>query len=90
MADLEGILRWQTQPGAGAAAIRRLSAIRAAIRRLQRTPCVYPVGDQPGVREMPCVGHRVVYKVDPDTGSSRTAGDVTVLRVYGAAQARDP
>jgi hypothetical protein len=38
---------------------------------------------------MPCAGgYRVLYEVDPDTGSSATAGDVRVLRVYGPGQDR--
>jgi hypothetical protein len=42
------------------------------------------------VRELPAAGgHRVFYKVDPDTGSNKTAGDVLVPRVYGPGQSRD-
>jgi hypothetical protein len=46
------------------------------------------MGDHPGRREMSCEGHRVVYRVDPDTGSNATAGDVLVLRVFGPGQDR--
>ena len=86
--DLEAIRRWQTQPGSGLAAIRRMKAIRAAINRLRHFPCLYPLGDQAGVREMPCGGHRVIYAVDPDTGRNDDAGDVLVLRVFGPGQSR--
>lgn len=34
-------------------------------------------------------GHRVIYRVSPDTGSNSTAGDVQVLRVFGPGQSRD-
>lgn len=87
--DLEGIRRWLTQPGAGPAALGRLKAVQASIRRLRQQPCLYPVGDQPGVRELPCPhGYRAFYEVCPDTGSNQTAGDVMVLRVFGPGQDR--
>ena len=35
---------------------------------------------------MSCEGHRVIYRVDPDSGSNATAGDVLVLRVFGPGQ----
>lgn len=52
LADLDAIRGSQTQPGSGPAAIRRLRAIRAAIKRLKQYPCLYPVGDHAGVREL--------------------------------------
>lgn len=88
--DLDAVRRWLTQPGAGPSARRRLVAIRAAIRRLSQYPCRYPVGQHPGVRELPCAGgYRALYRVAPDTGRDETAGDVLVLRVFGPGQARD-
>ena len=30
--------------------------------------------------------HRIVYRVDPDTGESSTAGDVRILAVFGPGQ----
>ena len=43
------------------------------------------------MRERPVEGYRVAYEVRPDTGEDRTAGDVTVLRVWGPGQDRpDP
>jgi plasmid stabilization system protein ParE len=81
--------RWQTQPGSGPAAIRRIKAIREAIRRLKQHPCLFPVGRYPGVRELPCDGgYRALYRVAPDTGRDRTSGDVEVLRVFGPGQDR--
>jgi len=88
--DLDAVRRWLTQPGAGPAARRRLAAVRADIRRLKQSPCRYPVGQNPGVRELPCAGgYRVLYRVAPDTGRDETAGDVLVLRVFGPGQSRD-
>ena len=87
--DLEEVQRWLTQPGAGPVARRRLVAIRRAINRLRLYPCLYPVGEHPGVREMPCDGgHRALYRVIPDTGRNATAGDVLILRVFGPGQDR--
>src|ERR1039457_687251 len=87
--DLDAARRWQTQPGSGPAAIRRVKAIRAAIQRLKLTPCLHPVGQHPGVREPPCDGgYRALYEVLPDTGRNDTAGDVQVLRVFGPGQDR--
>ena len=87
--DLNAIRRWQTQPGSGPAAVRRLQRLRTAIRRLKQDPCLYPIGAHPGVREMPAAGgHRVMYVVAPNTGYSETAGDVIVLRVFGPGQSR--
>jgi hypothetical protein len=84
------IRRWLTQPGSGPGARRRLTAIRAAINRLRQHPCLYPVGQHPGVRELPCDGgYRVLYEVRPDTGRDETAGDLRVLRVFGPGQSRD-
>ena len=88
--DVDSIRRWLTQPGAGLAARRRLTAIRAAINRLRQHPCLHPAGPHPGVRELPCAGgYRALYRVIPDTGRDQTAGDVRVLRVFGPGQSRD-
>jgi hypothetical protein len=56
---------------------------------LQQTPCLYARGVRPGTREISVDGHRIVYVVVPDTGSNVTAGDVTVLRVFGPGQGRE-
>ncbi len=90
LADLDAINGWLTQPGAGRVARRKLAAVWGAIHRLQQQPCLYAVGNHPGVREMPCAGgYRAFYEVDPDTGRNDTAGDVRVLRVFGPGQLRD-
>lgn len=90
LADLDAIRRWQSQPGSGLAARRRLTAVWTAIERLRQHPCHYPAGDHPGVRELPCDGgYRALYEVHPDTGRNETAGDVRVLRVFGPGQSRE-
>jgi hypothetical protein len=33
--------------------------------------------------------HRIVYRVNPDSGDNATAGDVEVLRLYGPGQSDD-
>jgi hypothetical protein len=77
------------QAGSGPAAWHKLDAILAAIEDLRQHPCLYPVGQHPGVRELPCDGgYRVLYRVTPDTGGNATAGDVWVLRVFGPGQDR--
>jgi plasmid stabilization system protein ParE len=87
--DLDDIRAWLTQQGSGVAARRRLQAVYSVIRRLRQSPCLYPVGAQPGVREAPCEGgYRVSCELHPDTGFSATAGDVVILRVFGPGQDR--
>ena len=82
--------RWQSQPGSGPAAIRRILAIRRAIRALKQHPCRYPVGEHLCVRELPCEGgYQALYEANPDTGRSDTAGDVRILRVFGPGQSRN-
>jgi plasmid stabilization system protein ParE len=89
LADLDAMRRRQTQPGSGPAAIRRIKAIRAAIRRLKQYPCLFPVGQYSGVRELSCDGgYRALYRVAPDTGHDRTSGDIDVPRVFGPGQDR--
>ena len=88
--DLKGIRQWQTQPGFGRQAKRRLQNLLATTQRLKRNPCLYPVCDRPGIREMPADGeHRVFYTVIPDTGRSSTAGIVTILRIFGPGRSRE-
>ena len=89
LADLDAIKLWLTQPGAGPRSRRRLAAIWSAIERLRQHPGVYPDGQHPGIRELPCDGgYPALYRVDSDTGRDATAGDVRVLRVFGPGQDR--
>ena len=86
--DLDAIYRWQLQPGSGAAAKRRLQAIRDTIGRLAHQPYIYPRGAHPSTREVSSARHRIVYVVDPDTGRNDDDGEVIVLRVFGPGQSR--
>jgi plasmid stabilization system protein ParE len=89
LADLDAAKGWLTQPGSGPAARRRLAAIWAAIEGLRDHPCLCPIGQHQGVRELLCAGgYRALYRVNPDTGRDETAGDVQVLRVFGPGQNR--
>jgi plasmid stabilization system protein ParE len=56
LADMDAIGGWLTQPGSGPKAWRRLAAIRDSIERLREHPCLWPAGQQPGTRELPCEG----------------------------------
>jgi plasmid stabilization system protein ParE len=77
------------QPGSGREAHDRLRSIRTALRDLGNHPSRLPLGQHAGVRERFVAGYRLMYIVDPDTGSDHTAGNVTVLRIYGPGQSRD-
>ena len=59
-----------------------------AIRRLGRHPYIGRRGDWLGTWMLIIQGHVVVYELQPDTGDSKTAGDVYVLRVFGPYQDR--
>jgi plasmid stabilization system protein ParE len=87
--DLAGIARWLRQPGSGRIARRKLAAIERAVLDLADDPCRFVFGTHPGVRERYVAGHVILYRLSADTGDSRTAGDVIVLRVFGPGQSRD-
>jgi plasmid stabilization system protein ParE len=87
-ADLVAARRWLLQPGSGQVALRRLRNIRSSIRALRQAPCFWAIGDHPDIREIPVEGYRVLFIVEPDTGSNDTAGDVTALRLFGPWQER--
>jgi plasmid stabilization system protein ParE len=90
LADIRAVRHWLRQPGAGAASRARWQAIRTSILRLKHNPCLYPVQQHPGVRELPCQGgYRVFYEFQPDTSRNDTAGDIRILRVFGPGQSRD-
>lgn len=87
--DLSDMRRWLTQPGSGPAARRRLNSILATIRGLRRAPCLFARGEHPGTRAVTAHGYTIIYRVTPDTGDSRTAGDVMVLQIFGPGQLRE-
>ncbi len=89
--DLMEAQGWLTQPGSGVRAARKLASLRAAILDLQLHPCRWPQAQHAGVRERQVGEYRLAYEVVPDSGDDGTAGDVTVLRVFGPRQQRgDP
>lgn len=88
--DMAAAADWLFQPGAGETAAKRWNQLSRAIDAdLCETPCRWPEGDHPGVRERTVAGgYRIMYEVDPDTDDDATAGDVQVLRVYAPRQDR--
>ena len=86
--DLEQMRAWLNQPGAGRRAKNRARRIVETVKSLREAPVAWPIGDMPGTRECVVEGYTIVYSVDPDTGSNRTAGDVYVVRVFGPGQHR--
>jgi len=87
--DLDQAKRWLRQPGAGDAAKKKLRKIRAAILQLGETPWRWPVGDHPGVRDVPVEGYRIMYEIHPDIEDDAAASEVRVLRVFGPHMTRD-
>lgn len=88
--DLVAIQHWQMQPGHGPRAIQRLQRIRQAVDRLTAYPSLGTPGAHPGTRELFVAGgHCVVYRLDPDTNDTLTAGDVLILRIFGPGQSRN-
>jgi len=74
---------WLTQSGSGPVGRRRWTNLRSASRLLRDWPYAGPVSpDHPGCRYLISEGYFIVYEVNPDTGDSSTAGDVTVLAVF--------
>lgn len=57
--------------------------LRDARKQLCALPYSGPASaDHPGCRALVVEGYLIVYELDPDTGDSETAGDVTVLAVF--------
>lgn len=91
LADLDAAKRWLTQPGSGPAARRRLAAIWTSIEGLRDHPCLHPVGQHPGVRELPCGGgDRALYRPTPAvTSLPATCGCCGCLAPVSPATASD-
>lgn len=81
-ADLLSIREWQSQPGSGPVAKKRLTSIEAALKELRLHPHRWPSLDHQGIRERPVSGHRIYYSID------ETVRTVTVLRIFGPYQDR--
>ena len=78
--------RWLLQAGSGAQGRARWLAIRAAADTLADLPYKgTAVPGRPGLRQLVVSDHRLLYRVQPDTGSSETAGDI-VLTLFGPGQ----
>jgi hypothetical protein len=89
VADLARAQKWLRQPGVGPVAERRLQHIRKAIRELRAAPCRWPYSEHEGSRERIVEGYKIVYRVVPDTGDNKTAGDVEIRRIFGPWQRSD-
>ena len=79
--DLERVRDWYSQPGAGERANAVVGRILDAIEDLKERPVSWPHGRRMYTRERPVEGHRIIYRVTPDTDDNRTAGNVQVLRI---------
>lgn len=87
--DLDDARAYLKKKEAGPAAWKRLQHVRDAINALKAAPCRWSAWPKrPGTRKLSVEGYVVIYRVTPDTGDHRTAGYVTVLRVYGPRQDR--
>jgi len=79
--------QWLCQPGSGPTGAKRWLALRRAPRVLQRNPYIGPASDDfPHHRQLVVSDYRVIYQVDPDTGQSKTAGNIRIVAVFGPGQ----
>jgi plasmid stabilization system protein ParE len=80
--------RWLCQPGAGPFGVRRWEALRAARRSLRDYPYLGGTSEEhPRHRQLVVSGYRLIYRVEPDTADSATAGDVRIVAVFGPGEA---
>ena len=78
--------RWLLQAGSGAQDRARWLAIRAAGTLADLPYKGTAVPGRPGLRQLVVSDHRLLFRVQPDTGSSETAGDIIVLTLFGPGQ----
>jgi plasmid stabilization system protein ParE len=79
--------RWLLQPGSGPTAGAKWEALKQARRDLKTYPYIgSPSPEHPGHRQRVVAEHRIIYRVDPDTGDSATAGDIRIVAVFGPGQ----
>ncbi len=75
---------WLTQRGSGANGRARWEALRDSRKRLRTYPYIgTPIEGHPKRYQLVVSEYRVIYRIDPDTGESATAGDLRVLAVFG-------
>ncbi len=78
---------WLTQTGSGPNGRARWEALRDSRKRLRTYPYLgAPIEGWPGRYQLVVSEYRIIYRVDPDTGESATAGDIRVLAVFGPGQ----
>lgn len=78
---------WLTQKGSGPNGQARWDALRTARFRLRANPYLgHPSAELPGRRQLVVSNHRIIYRVDPDTNETATAGDVRIVAVFGPGQ----
>jgi len=84
---LEQARRWLLQPGSGREGARRWRALRDVSRALRDHPYLGRVMPEFAIyRQVIVSGHRVIYRVVPDTGDRTTAGDIEIVQVFGLGQ----
>ncbi len=72
--------RWLLQPGSGPAASAKWEALKQARRDFATYPYIgSPSAEHPAHRQRVVAEHRIIYRVDPDTGDSATAGDIRIV-----------
>jgi hypothetical protein len=77
------------QPGSGPQGRARRHCLSDIRRQLRDWPYLGSNSQEhPGCRYFVCEGLLIVYQVEPDTGDNATAGDITILAVFGAHQGR--
>jgi plasmid stabilization system protein ParE len=79
--------RWLCQPGSGKEGKRRWDALRNSRRALTLSPYLGLESlEVPGHRLLVISGYRLIYQVYPDTGDSKTVGDIRIVAVFGPGE----
>ncbi len=78
---------WLTQKGSGPRGLARWTALRDSRKKLRTFPYLgVAIEGRPGRYQIVVSDHRLIYRIEPDTGDSVTAGDILVLAVFGPGQ----
>ncbi len=87
-AGFKGARRWLLQPGSGQDGRVKWERLKQARRDLRVSPCMGGTADPEhnGLRRRAVAGFRLIYRVEPDTNSNETAGDMRVLALFGPGQ----